>query len=112
MLTYSPTTRADIIAFYGTVRETIKAISVKRDGEMVGIAGIAIGPQQSRFFSEYKDLSCKELRQGYRAVKMAMQYVKASRRPVVSIAEHDMGHKNLKRLGFTHVDGDVFVWVQ
>lgn len=112
MLTYSAATRADILAFYGGVHETLRVICAKRDGKVVGVVGLAVGKEQSRFFSEYKNLSCKELCHCYRAVKMAMKYVKESRRPVISIAEHEQGHQNLKRLGFTHVEGDIFVWVQ
>lgn len=112
MFTYAPATKADILAFYGHARETLKAICVKRDGVPVGFVGIAISPHHARFFSEYRDLSCKELCQCFRAVKMAMRFVKESRRPVISIAEHEQGHKNLKRLGFAHVDNELYVWVQ
>lgn len=112
MMTFSPASRNDIIEFYGSVRETLKVICAKRDGKVVGVVGLAVGKEQSRFFSEYKDMSCKELCQAYRAVKMAMRYVKESRRPVVSIAEHDLGRKNLLRLGFKHVEDSIFVWVQ
>lgn len=112
MFTYSVATKADIVAFYGSVRETLRVICAKRDGVPVGFVGIAIGPHDARFFSEHRGLSCKEMCQCYRAVKMAMKYVKESRRPVISIAEHEQGHKNLKRLGFKHVDGDLYVWVQ
>jgi hypothetical protein len=111
MLTYAPATRADIVQFYGGVRETLKAICVKRDGVPVGFVGLAIEPQRARFFSEYRDLSCAELCRGWRAVKAAMRYVHESRRLVVSVAENEQGHKNLKRLGFTHIDGEVYAWL-
>lgn len=110
MLTYAPATRADIEQFYGSTKETLKTICVKRDGVPVGFVGLAIEPQRARFFSEYRDLSCAELCRGWRAVKAAMQYVRESHRPVVSVAENDQGHKNLQRLGFTHVTGDVYTW--
>lgn len=112
MLTFTPATRSDLVEFYGHVRETLKVICAKRDGKVIGVVGLAIGPQQSRFFSEYRDMNCKELCHAYRAVKMAMKYVKESRRPVISIAEHDQGHKNLLRLGFKHVEDAVYVWEQ
>lgn len=112
MLTVGPATTLDIKSYYGSTKETLRAICVKRDGVPVGFVGIAIGPHYSRFFSEYRDLNCKELCKCYRAVKMAMRFVKESRRPVVSIAEHEQGHKNLQRLGFKHVENELYVWVQ
>lgn len=110
MLTYAPATRADIEQFYGGVRETLKAICVKRDGVPVGFVGIAIEPLRVRFFSEYRDMTCAELCKSWRAVRAAMRYVRESRRPVVSVAQGDDGHKNLTRLGFIHIDGDVYAW--
>lgn len=110
MLTYAPATRTDIEQFYGGVRETLKAICVKRDGIPVGFVGIAIEPLQVRFFSEYRDMTCTELCKSWRAVKAAMRYVRESRRPVVSVAQNDEGHKNLQRLGFIHVAEDVYTW--
>jgi hypothetical protein len=110
MLTYGPATRADIEQFYGPQRETLRVICVKRDGVPVGFVGIAIEPFQARFFSEYRGLTCAELCRGWRAVKAAMRYVRESRKPVVAMAENEQGHKNLQRLGFTRVTGDVYTW--
>lgn len=110
MLTFAPATREDIQFFYGSVRETLKAICVKRDGVPVGFVGIAMEPTRARFFSEYRDMTCAELCKSWRAVKAAMQYVRESRRPVVSVADGDQGHKNLTRLGFVHIEGDVYIW--
>lgn len=110
MLTYGPATRADIEQFYGGVRETLKAICIKRDGVPVAFVGIAIEPLQVRFFSEYRDMSCAELCKSWRAVKEAMRYVRESRRPVVAVAQDDHGHKNLARLGFTRIDEDIYTW--
>ena len=110
MLTYAPATAEDIRFFYGPQRETLKAICVKRDGVPVGFVGIAIEPTRARFFSEYRDMTCAELCKSWRAVKAAMQYVRESRKPVVCVAQHEQGHKNLTRLGFTHVEDDVYVW--
>lgn len=110
MLTFAPATQEDIQFFYGGVRETLKAICVKRDGVPVGFVGLAIEPTRARFFSEHRDMTCAELRKSWRAVKAAMKYVRESRRPVVSVAEGDHGHKNLTRLGFTHIDGEVYAW--
>lgn len=109
MLTFAPATRTDIEQFYGGVRETLKAICVKRDGVAVGFVGIAIEPIQARFFCEYRDLTCAELCKCWRAVKMALRYALESRRPVVSVAESEHGHKNLTRLGFIHIEENVYV---
>lgn len=110
MLTYAPATEQDIKVFYGGVRETLKAICVKRDGIPVGFVGVAIEPTRVRFFSEHRDMTCAELCKSWRAVRAAMQYVRESRRQVVSVAEGDHGHKNLTRLGFVHAEGDVYTW--
>lgn len=110
MLTYAPATTEDIRSFYGSVRETLKAICVKRDGVPVGFVGIAIEPLQARFFSEHRDMTCVELCKAWRAARAAMRYVRESHKPVVAVAQGDEGHKNLARLGFVLVEGDIYVW--
>lgn len=110
MLTYAPATRTDIEQFYSGVRETIKAMCVKRDGVPVAMIGIAFELQRVRFFSEHHDMTCAEMRKAWRAVKAAMQYVRETRRLVVSVAQDEQGHKNLRRLGFVHVEEDIYLW--
>lgn len=110
MLTYVPATNEDITQFYGGVRESLKAICVKRDGVPVAFVGIALEPLQARFFAEYRDMTCAEIRKSWRAVLMAMRYVRESRRPVVSIADGAEGHKNLSRLGFVQRASDYYAW--
>lgn len=111
MLTFDVATRSDVERFYGSVRESMKAVCVKRCGEPVLIIGLVLEPLQSRFFSDHKDMTCDEMVKSWRAVKMAMRFVRESRRPVVAIAENDHGHKNLTRLGFTRIDGDYYQWL-
>lgn len=110
MLTFAPATRGDIERFYGGVRETLKAICVKRDGVPVAFIGIAIEPLHARFFSQYRDMTCAELCKSWRAVRKAMRYVHESRKPVFSVAQNDHGHKNLQRLGFVRLEEDVYAW--
>lgn len=110
MLSFDYATRSDIEQFYGHLRESIKAVCVKRDGIPVGMVGLALESIQARFFCEDKDMTCAEMCKSWRAVKMAMRLVRASHRPVVSIAESDHGHKNLTRLGFIQVEGDYYIW--
>lgn len=109
-LTFAPATQEDIRRFYGSVRESLRAICIKRDGEPVGIIGIAYERWQARFFFEHKDMTHEQMRRMWRAVKAAMKFVHESKRPVVAIAENDHGHKNLTRLGFVRVTEDLYQW--
>lgn len=110
MMTFSLATKDDVRVLYGSTRETIRAICFKRDGVPVAICGLAIEPTRARFFSEHLELSCKELVQCWRGVKMAMQLVRNSKRPVFAVAEHAQGHKNLSRLGFVLIEDDYYMW--
>lgn len=102
-------TAADLREFYGEF-PTMHAVCAKKDGKVVGVVGLVLEPLQNRFFSEFR-LPRRELAKPFwRAARLAMQFVMNSKRPVVAIAQHDHGHKNLTRLGFEHVEGEYYQW--
>lgn len=113
MLTYSRATENDIRAYYGAVPGTIKAVCIKRDSEPVAMIGVSIERGQSKFFSENR-MTDKERHTvtAWKAVKAAMGIVKKNITPVVALAECADGHKNLARLGFECVSGDIYRWVK
>lgn len=109
-MTYVEASAEDVRQLLGNAKETIKAIAV-RDGEKtVALIGLALEPLQNRFFAEYRDLSCADMKKAWRGVLMAMRLVRESRRPVAAVADGEQGHKNLKRLGFIHIDEDYYLW--
>jgi hypothetical protein len=110
MLTWGYATAADIDAYYGDrPRETMRAVVIRMDGVAVGVIGLAKEVDRDRAFSECKPVLCAHLRSivVLRAIKAFMKLVEASRIPVYAISE---GTGVLDRLGFRHVDGDVYEW--
>lgn len=109
-----PATAADIREYYGEpYRFTVRANAVLLDGKVVGIVGVAREYDIGKFFSDVKPelephLSSVTV---WRAIKGAMDYVRAYRGPVLSTAEHAEGCVMLHRLGFKHLEGRWYGWL-
>lgn len=103
-------TDADLREFYGTF-PTMRAVAAKQDGKVVGIVALVMSPQYSRLVSEFRGVTGKSFAFAFwRAARLAMCFVRESGRPVLALAEHDHGHKNLSRLGFTRIAEDCYLW--
>jgi hypothetical protein len=110
-ITSSVATAADIDEFYGErPGESMRAISVKADGKIVGIVGVAIERTRSRAFSEYKPEFAPHLKSiaVLRAIKAAQQLFDASRKPVVAVC--DGSAALLVRMGFVHLQDNIYLW--
>lgn len=112
-LTFSRATESDIRAYYGSVPGTIRAVCIKRGAEPVAMIGIALEKGQSKFFSENR-MTERERRSvtAWKAVKAAIELVKKNLTPVVALAECAEGRKNLTRLGFGCIGGDLYRWTK
>jgi hypothetical protein len=105
-------TAADILEFYGKLpRQTIRAIVLTRNGVPEVIGGVArdAGGVQ-RFFSDHTESIVPHLKSitAMRGLKALMKLVKGYPGVVLAIAQDDVGEKLLTRLGFVHIDEDVY----
>lgn len=109
-----PIRSGDVEAFYGEPsRSTIKGIVAELNGEVVGIIGIARDVDYGRFFSDVKPELTPYLRSMtiMRGIKQAMGLVREYKGPVGAVAEHAEGCRILNRLGFTHIQGALYGWL-
>jgi hypothetical protein len=108
-------TRADIVEFYGhPPPATIRAIVVTRNGEPVGIGGVARDKGLThRFFSDHKPEFAPHLKTMpvLRAIKAGMKMVDEYPGVVMAFAQDDTGAKLLERLGFKHIERNVYAWL-
>jgi len=113
-VTWRYVSRGDIAEFYGdTLRETVRSVALTLDGNVEGIIGIARTKNGHMFFSDYTDDMANNIRRFavYRAIKVVMAWVEDSPAPVGAVAIHDEGHRLLKKLGFTRLFGDQYLWL-
>lgn len=110
-LTYRFATAADLTRFYGELpRQTIRAVVVLLNGEPAGVIGLARDGGCAKFFSEYRPEVEPHLRrfEVLRAIKLAMSLVESSTTEVYAVREE--GTDVLPRLGFVHVEDDIYKW--
>lgn len=110
-LSYRFAAEVDLIRFYGSLpKMTVKAVVVHLAGEPVGVIGLAMGLDCATFYSDAKpelDLSKKPMAV-LRAIKIAMKMVESCDRTVYAISQE--GTDIVKRLGFEHLEGEVYQW--
>jgi hypothetical protein len=110
-VTYRFATESDLRRFYGELpRPTTRAVVVLLNGEPSGIIGLARDAGCEKLFSEYKPEMDPHLRrfEVLRAIKLAMTLVESSKCDVYAVREE--GTDILLRLGFEHVEGDIYKW--
>ena len=104
----------DIVDYYGEPqRGTIKALVALMDGELVGIAGVIRDGYIGRYFVDFKDELQPHLQSItlWRAIKESHRFCDEYRGPILAVAEHAEGHRLLNKLGWTHLEGDLYGWV-
>jgi len=109
-----PATGKDIVEFYGSSPYSMRALVAELDGKIVGVIGVVREPSAGKFFCDFSDelrpfLGCIKI---WRAVKAANEFAKAYRGPIVAVAEHAEGCRNLHRLGWTHLQGELYGWLR
>lgn len=109
-LTRELATAADIDLFYGSrPNATLRAFVMKLGGEPVGVIGLAREGGATRVFCEYRaelepylsSVTC------WRAVVAVMEWARRSG-PVYGVAQHEEGARQMERLGFSRVHGDLW----
>jgi hypothetical protein len=110
-LTYRFATESDLRQYYGDLpRPTVRVVVVLLNGEPAGVIGLARDVGCERLFSEYKPEMQRHLRrfEVLRAIKLAMSLVESSKCDVYAVREE--GTDILLRLGFEHVEDDIYKW--
>ena len=79
---------------------------------MGGVIGVARERFIACFFSDYNDKLAphRNSMAVLRAVKASIGLVTSNILPVYALADHDGGADLLERLGFTHLEGELFRW--
>ena len=104
----------DIIEYFGVPqRGTIQAYVAEMDGMIVGVLGVVGEHGYGKYFCDFKPELQPYLRSItiMRAIKQSMDLVHQYRGPLVSVAEHAEGCRLLNRLGFTHLQGALYGWL-
>ena len=110
---YRYATAVDARNFWGKpMHETFRGMAWTLDGEVVGLMGICRDAAGSKFFADY--LPEMESRMNeismQRVLMITLGWVKKHPYPVHAVAKHEKGHALLQRIGFTHLDKDVYLW--
>ncbi len=79
----------------------------------MAIIGVSREDDIGKYFSDYRDELKPYLRSMtvLRAIKASMEFVNNFQGPVYSVARDAEGARLLARLGFTHMNGDVYSWL-
>ncbi len=101
-----PATTADVMTFYPEMTSSFRAWVCELDGEVQGIIGVALVRPLSCMFSAFREALRPYLRHPavLRLIKKAEAAVRASRVPVLAIAQANepTAPAMLERLGFSH----------
>lgn len=103
-------TREDLIAWFGNVPATMRAIVVEHDGRLVGIAGLMRGADHLQAFSAMKDELRPHKRILVKVARMLQQMIAEAQAPVLAVCseKEPTAPGLLASLGFRHwLDG---VW--
>lgn len=110
MITIRQATRLDVKNWLGNVPNTMRAWAADRDGEVLGICGIAQIDGVQALFSYVSD-ECLKYKKAI--VKCAKECMKHAPPVVVAKSDPRFEGKMLRHLGFheiEHSDGEWFIW--
>lgn len=110
-VTYRFATAEDFRRYYGTTQKmTMRAVAILLDEEPVAIIGIAYGLDCATLFADYKpEIDPYRKRMTVlRAIKLAMTLVESCGRDVY--AKRQEGTDIVERLGFDHLENEVYRW--
>lgn len=110
-LTYRFATAADFIRFYGEPQKmTTRAVAILLNDKPVGIIGLAYGLDCATLYSDSKPEIEPHMKRMtvLRAIKLAMTMVESCGREVY--AKRQGGTDIVERLGFEHLENEVYRW--
>ncbi len=91
----------------------MRAIMIFMDGQPAGIIGVVREREYGKYFTDHRPELQPHLRSItiMRAVKEGLRFADEYRGPVIAIAEHAESCRLLNRLGFTHLEGALYGWL-
>ena len=104
----------DLLAFYGRPPDgTMRAYVAEMDGEVVGIMGVVREPLWGKCFTDIKPELQPHLKSItiMRVVKKALKLCDEYKGPVVALADNAESCRIMHRLGFTHLHGGWYAWL-
>ena len=105
---------SDLERFYGRkLPGTVRAYIAELDGEVAGVIGVIREYNYGKFFADFKPELEPFLKSVtiMRTIKAALRFCDEYRGPVISVAEHAEGCRILTRLGFDHLEGRYYAWL-
>ncbi len=108
-----PATLADMQAFYGDAPFTLRAYVAEMDGTVEGVIGVKRDIDHGLYFSDFSEKLRPYLRSMVilRAIKSSLELVRGYRGPVYTIASDAEACRLLNRLGFAHIFGEWYAWL-
>ena len=109
-----PATTEDILEFYERPPEgTLRAYVAVIDGKVVGVMGVARETLWGKCFTDIKPELQPYLKSitVLRGVKQALKLCDQYKGPVVALAENAESCRIMHRLGFTHLQGGWYGWL-
>jgi hypothetical protein len=107
-------TRDDLEEYYGKLPAgSMRAIVAVMDGRVSGVIGVVREYNIGKFFADFRPELQPHLRSItiMRAIKGALRFADDYRGPVVAMADDAEGCRVLHRLGFTHLQGALYGWL-
>lgn len=91
----------------------MRVIVVEMDGKLSGVIGVVREHSHGKFFADFKPELQPYLRSItiMRAIKDSLRFADQYRGPLVAVAENAEGCRILNRLGFTHLQGALYAWL-
>lgn len=107
-------TQRDLEIYYGRqLPGTMRANIAIMDGEIVGVVGVVRERECGKYFCDFKPELQPHLRSItiMRAIKDSLRFADQYRGPMVAIADDAESCRLLHRLGFTHIQGALYGWL-
>ncbi len=83
------------------------------DGQLSGVIGVVREREYGKFFCDFKPELQPHLRSItiMRAIKASLRFADQYQGPVIAVADHAESCRILHRLGFTHLHGAYYGWL-
>lgn len=110
MLRYRPATRDDILLFYPDLKHTFRAWVVENEEKVLGVGGVYYEGEFIIAFSRFEPELDKYPLAKARGLKKIMEIVGDKSCVAVADEKFPGSGKLLERIGFRHIEGNVYKW--
>lgn len=91
----------------------MRALAAEMDGKCVGLIGVVREGNIGKYFCNFGPELQPHLKSLtiMRAIKASLRFCEQYQGPVIAVAEHGEGCRILNRLGFEHLEGAYYAWL-